>query len=102
MSTCVFTGPTPAAPVRVRLAGCQPRYYRSSKGRQALSADPGRSLVRDHAGVDDETRVVAQELAAVISDEIEAQQGIGRDLGQWPILIADAILDAFEARPRHA
>ncbi|MEE2052425.1 hypothetical protein [Nocardiopsis tropica] len=40
-------------------------------------------------------RTVARELAAVIADEIEAQRGVRRPVGEMPPLIADAILDAF-------
>ncbi|RKS10809.1 hypothetical protein DFP74_6591 [Nocardiopsis sp. Huas11] len=40
-------------------------------------------------------RAVFDELAAVIADEIEAQLGVHRPVGEMPELIADAILDAF-------
>ncbi|MEU0242259.1 hypothetical protein ABZ234_31665 [Nocardiopsis sp. NPDC006198] len=40
-------------------------------------------------------RAVARALAAVIADEIEAQLGVRRPVGEMPALIADAVLDAF-------
>ncbi|WP_239648870.1 hypothetical protein [Nocardiopsis chromatogenes] len=43
-------------------------------------------------------RAVARGLAEVIADEIEAQLGVRRPVGDMPALIADAILDAFRVK----
>ena len=48
--------------------------------------------------MDDST--VARDLAAVISEEIEAQLGVHRRMEDMPALIADAILDAFQVQHR--
>jgi hypothetical protein len=48
--------------------------------------------------IDDST--VVRELTAVISEEIEAQLGVHRQVEDIPGLIADAILDAFWVQPR--
>lgn len=48
--------------------------------------------------MDDQQKQIFGQLVAVITDEMNAQLGIGRSLEQIPVLIADALWDVFEVR----
>lgn len=44
-------------------------------------------------------RSLASELAAVIADELAAQEGMGRTQEQLAVLLADRLLDGFDICP---
>ncbi|WP_306368189.1 hypothetical protein [Nocardiopsis sp. CC223A] len=76
--------------------------YQAVMNSAYAAIDPGpfqtprpRGTEEDHAM---DARAVARELTAVIADEIEAQFGVRRPVGEMPDLIADAIMDAFRVK----
>ena len=73
--------------------------YQAVMNRAYAAIDPGpfrtpRPGGAKEDGATDE-HAAARELAAAIANEIEAQLGVHRPVGEMPALIADAILDAF-------
>jgi hypothetical protein len=56
------------------------------------------SVLASCLAVDEDSRTVARQIAAVIAWELDAQAGVGRVLDAVPELVADSLLDFFDVQ----